>query len=91
MADNLSINGAARRLSCSTSAVSRRIDRAESATGLTLLYRTMRQIWLSDQGTAYLPVARRLLSEELHARRAAQELNRNAPTAAAAPGHRPLL
>jgi DNA-binding transcriptional LysR family regulator len=80
VADELALGAAGRRLSCSASAVSRRVDRAERDTGLQLLNRSTRKISLTERGALYLPVARSLLNEERRAREAAAALRANHPS-----------
>jgi DNA-binding transcriptional LysR family regulator len=74
VAEARSLSAAGRRLACSTSAVSRRLDRAERDAGLPLLHRTNRRTSLTESGELYLPIARALLHEERRARQATTEL-----------------
>jgi DNA-binding transcriptional LysR family regulator len=74
VADVLNLRDAARRLNCSPSAVSRRLDRAERETGIDLLRRTTRATQLTERGRLFLPIARSLLDEERRAREAAARL-----------------
>ena len=54
---------AARRISMSTTAVSRHVADLEQMLGVTLLRRTTRKISLTEAGAAYLPRAQAILDE----------------------------
>jgi DNA-binding transcriptional LysR family regulator len=59
----LSFSGAAKRLRCSTSQVSREISRLEERLGVRLLHRTTRQVSLTDVGERFLEQCMRLIAD----------------------------
>lgn len=63
VADAGSFVGAARRLSVSTSHVSRAIARLEDRLGFSLFYRTTRKVSLTDSGRGFADQCRRLIQE----------------------------
>jgi len=70
---------AARRLTLSSSAVTRLIAALEERLGIRLLQRTTRSVMLTDAGARYLERARRILADVEEAEGAAQA-ERSAPT-----------
>ncbi len=58
--ENGSISGAARQLRLSKSVVSERLAELERSLGCKLLHRTTRKLNLTEDGTAFLPRARRI-------------------------------
>ena len=71
VAEQGSFAGAARRLGISPPALSRGIAELEARLGVSLFHRSTRAVSLTDQGTALLPRAQRLLAELTDAERAA--------------------
>ncbi len=63
VAQSAGFSEAARRISMSTTAVSRHVAELEQMLGITLLRRTTRQISLTEAGAAYLPRAQAILDE----------------------------
>lgn len=55
-------SAAARRLGVSQSSVSKQVARLEAALGVMLLHRTTRAVELTEEGTAYLDAARRVVA-----------------------------
>ena len=62
-----SITGAARRLALSKSVVSERLTELERVLGTTLVRRTTRSLWLTDDGKTFHERAKQILREVEHA------------------------
>ena len=58
-----SISGAARQLRLSKSVVSERLAELERSLGSALLHRTTRKLSLTEDGTAFLPRAQRIVRD----------------------------
>jgi DNA-binding transcriptional LysR family regulator len=64
-----SLSGAAKRLGCSLTSVSRQISAIERQFGVTLLARTTRRLALTDEGRDYYEHVKRIVSEVVDAER----------------------
>ena len=71
--DRASLSAAARELGCSIAAISRAVSSLEERLGASLLHRTTRALRLTDRGTRYLAVCRRVLAELSIAERAGDD------------------
>jgi DNA-binding transcriptional LysR family regulator len=68
IADTGSFTGAGRRCHVAQSALSRQVAQLETELGVRLFHRTTREVRLTGAGHAFLPAARRVLSEAASAR-----------------------
>jgi DNA-binding transcriptional LysR family regulator len=68
IADAGSFTGAGRRCHVAQSALSRQVAQLEAELGVRLFHRTTREVRLTGAGHAFLPAARRVLSEAARAR-----------------------
>src|ERR1700722_13489465 len=68
IADTGSFTGAGRRCHVAQSALSRQVAQLETELGVRLFHRTTREVRLTGAGHAFLPAARRVLSEAARAR-----------------------